>query len=73
MYGGSIIGRILGYKYTRGVAARMRAVRQAMLPEDGAEVREVPEYNSRFYVTPWPPVAILAVTELVAVLALTTR
>ncbi len=73
MYGGSIIGHVLGYKYTRRVVARMCAAQQEMLSNVHDETREPLAYNSRYYVAPWPPVVILAATELIAVLALATR
>lgn len=73
MYGGSIIGQAMGYSYTRGVASRMQAARQEMLPEACGESSEPVAYHSRFYMAPWPPMVILAVTELIAVLALATK
>lgn len=72
MYGGSLIGMILGYKYTRRVAARMRTA-TAEMAAAAPKAREPLAYQSRYYVSPWPPLAILAATEVVAVLALTTR
>jgi hypothetical protein len=72
MYGGSLIGMISGYPYTRKVAARMldaSAELIAAAPETAGPL----EHSSRFYLSPWPPLVILAATELVAVLALTIR
>lgn len=72
MYGGSLIGMILGYRYTRKVAAKMLTASAEMV----AAAPAVPGplvYRSRFYVSAWPPLVILAATEIVAVLALTIR
>jgi hypothetical protein len=73
MFGGSIIGQAMGYGYTRRVASRMQAARQEILSEDRTESSEPLLYNSRFYMAPWPPVVILAATEIIAVLALATK
>jgi len=73
MYGGSIIGQVLGDRYTKRVAARMRAACQDVSAKADAEVGEPLAYNSRFYMEPWPPVVILVAMELVAVLGLVTR
>lgn len=70
MYGGSLMGKILGYKHTRRVAVRMCAARQEMLTMV-REAREPLTYSSRFHVSPWPPLVIFAAMELIAVLALT--
>jgi hypothetical protein len=73
MYGESIIGQAMGYGYTHRVASRMQAVRQEMLSEARSESSGPLMYNSRFYMAPWPPVVILAASELIAVLALVTK
>ena len=72
MYGGSLIGMILGYRNTRKVAAKMRKASAEMIAAAPAAPRP-PACSSRFCVSPWPPLAILAATEIVAVLALTLR
>jgi hypothetical protein len=73
MYGGSLIGQLLGYPYYRRVAARMRGTQAELSPA----VPEAPPgpAGSRdgWHVSPWPPLLILAVLELMAVLALLTR
>jgi hypothetical protein len=72
IYGGSLIGMILGYRYTRKVAEKIRAVSAEMIAAAPA-LPGPPAYSSRFYVSAWPPLVILAATEVVAVLALTTK
>lgn len=71
MYGGSVIGALLGYRYTQGVAARMSAARAQILggsplrPDGGA-------YHRGIGFSPWPPLLILAVMEAIAALSLLT-
>jgi hypothetical protein len=72
MYGGSLIGMILGYRYTRKVAEKMRAVSAEMIAAAPAAPGPL-AYRSRFYASPWPPLVILAALEVIAAVALTTR
>lgn len=72
MYGGSVMGTLLGYRYTRTVAARMRAAREELLagmadlpPSDG--------YVQRIGFSPWPPLVILALMEAIASLSLLVK
>ncbi len=72
MYGGSVIGALLGYRYTRKVATRMRAAREDLLagtsalpPSDG--------YVRRAAFSARPPLLILAVMEAMALLSLLAR
>ena len=73
MYGGSVIGAILGYRYTRSAAARMNAPRddvRARYPGQcvpGAGYRRVAGFSA------WPPLVILAVMEAVASLSLLAK
>jgi hypothetical protein len=69
MYGGSVIGALLRYRYTRQVAARMRAARDELL----AGTSELPPsdgYVQRIGFSPWPPLLILALMEAIASLSL---
>jgi hypothetical protein len=69
MYGGSVIGALLRYRYTRGVAARMRAARDELL----AGTSELPSsdgYVQRIGFSPWPPLLIVALMEAIASLSL---
>jgi hypothetical protein len=66
MFGGSVIGAILGYRYTRSVAARMKAARDDIRGRysgqcvPGAGYRRVAGFSA------WPPLVILAVMEAIA-------
>lgn len=70
MYGGSVLGAILGYRWTRrqaqlmNDAAGLLSALQADSPAD-----EAVERRSRIHVNPWPPLVTLAVFEVVALLA----
>jgi hypothetical protein len=72
MYGGSVIGVILGYRSIRGVAVRMNSARRDF------ENRTDPTAASATYkravsFSPWPPLAILAVMEIIASVSLIAR
>jgi hypothetical protein len=73
MYGGSVIGAILGYRYTRKVAARMNAAwdgTRAGSPElaaPGDSYRRVSGFSA------WPPLVILAVMEAIVSLSLLVK
>lgn len=72
MYGGSLIGAILGYKRTRRIAIRMRTVSTEMAAT-ALQTREPLAYHVRYRIPPWPLLVILMATELAAVLAMATR
>jgi hypothetical protein len=66
MFGGSVIGAILGYRYTRRVAARMTAAWDDMgagSPERGVVGTS---YRRLTGFSPWPPLAIWVVMESIA-------
>ena len=72
MYGGSLIGALLGYRNTRKAAARMRTAREHML----AGVQEPPSamsYHRKIAFSPWPPLAIVAAMEAITALPLLAR
>lgn len=69
MYGGSVLGQVLGYRYTRKVAARMNAVKeelQARVPQAEPAAR----YQRRSGFSPWPPLVIVAIMEAIAGLSM---
>jgi hypothetical protein len=67
MYGGSVIGSLLGYKYTRAVAARMRAAQDELA---GTAEPTAGSYVRRSGFSPWPPLACLVIMEAIASLSL---
>jgi hypothetical protein len=67
IYGGSLIGTLLGYRYTRSVAAQMRAVQNELA---GTAEPAAGGYVRRSGFSPWPPLACLAVMEAFASLSL---
>jgi hypothetical protein len=69
MYGGSVIGALLRYRYTRQVAARMRAARDGLLA-GASELPPSDGYVQRISFSPWPPLLILALMEAIASLSL---
>lgn len=71
-YGGSVMGALLGYRYTRNVAARMRAARDELLA-GSAELPASAGYHQRIGFSPWPPLLILIVMEAIASLSLLVR
>jgi hypothetical protein len=72
MYGGSVIGAFLGYRYTSRVADRMRAARQE-LQARSAKLPASAEYARRIGFSPWPPLALLASLEALATLSWLAR
>lgn len=73
MFGGSVIGEILGYRYTRSVAARMNAERDDILAHRGEDHRTGNGYRRLAGFSVWPPLAILAVMEAIASLSLLAK
>jgi hypothetical protein len=67
MFGGSLGGQLLGYPWTRRVAVRMRKAAEE-LSLQGDEREQQGTYRCRFYVSPWPPLAILVTLEVIAAL-----
>ena len=72
MYGGSVAGEVLGYRYTSRVADRMRAARQELLA-GSAKPPASGEYAQRIGFSPWPPLALLAPLEALAALSWLAR
>jgi hypothetical protein len=66
-YGGSVAGSLLGYKYTRAVAARMREAQKEL---QGTAEPAAGSYVRRSGFSPWPPLACVAIMEAVASLSL---
>lgn len=73
MYGGSVIGALLGYRYTRGVAARMNAAWDKVLEESSPPSALGGSYRRVVGFSPWPPLAILAVMDAIAALSLLAK
>lgn len=70
IFGGSLIGQVLGYRYTRRVAERMRATWAVLSALETDAPPDSGGYRCHVHVNPWSPLAILACLEAVAVLAL---
>jgi hypothetical protein len=73
MYGGSLAGQLTGYPYIHRIAARMRSSQAELSPEVPEPLTGRTGSRGVWHVSPWPPLLILAVLELIAVLALLTR
>jgi hypothetical protein len=72
MFGGSVMGAVIGYKYTEKIAERMRQYRNQILA-DGPELPAFGGYRSRFHL-PWTPLlAILAIFEVIATIAVLAK
>jgi hypothetical protein len=69
VYGGSVLGAVLGYRYTRRVAARMNAARQEILAGSAAASPES-GYRRMLGFSPWPPLIILVIMEAITSLSL---
>lgn len=69
MYGGSVLGAVLGYRGTRRVAARMDAARQEM-PAGSAAASPESGYRRVLGFSPWPPLLILVIMEAITSLSL---
>lgn len=69
MYGGSVIGALLGYRYTRGVAARMTAAGRALEGGPGVAAAAGGTYRRVSGFSAWPPLAILMAAELIALIS----
>jgi hypothetical protein len=67
MYGGSVAGSLLGYKYTRSVATQMREAQKELC---GTAEPAGGSYARRSGFSPWPPLACVAIMEAVASLSL---
>jgi hypothetical protein len=72
VFGGSVAGQILGYRYTSGIADQMRAARQDLLA-GSAELLTSGGYAVRSGFSPWPLLAILASLEALAALSWLVR
>lgn len=74
MFGGSVVGHLLGYRYTNNVASRMRAARDKELAQASARAMPIwAGYHRQIHVSPWPPPTILAALEAAAVLGVALR
>jgi hypothetical protein len=72
MYGGSLYGLITGYRQQRSAAARMNAAREPLAAIQPAT--QPPEhYVRRFRFSPWPPLVIVALMEVVATVGVLTK
>jgi hypothetical protein len=65
MYGGSLYGLITGYRQQRRAAARMNAARERLAATQPA-IQPPQHYVRRFRFSPWPPLVIVALMEVVA-------
>jgi hypothetical protein len=73
MFGGSVIGALLGYRYTRSVAERMNAAREEILHQLGPRPVTGGGYRRVLGFSPWPPLAIVAVMEAIASLSVLVK
>jgi hypothetical protein len=73
MYGGSVIGAILGYRYTRKVADRMNAARDGIRASSAEHEAQEAGYRRVAGFSVWPPMVIVATTEAIAALSLLAR
>jgi hypothetical protein len=71
MYGGSVIGGLLGYRYTRSVAARMRDKRDELINRQASDVSS--EYRRLIHFSPWPPLVILLSLEAITAVLLAIK
>jgi hypothetical protein len=71
-FGGSLIGVMLGYRYTRGVAARIKEA-CARMQAEAPDLVPSAGYRYGFYATPWPLLVILTIMEVIAVIALFSK
>jgi hypothetical protein len=72
MYGGSVIGALLGYRYTRAVAARMAEAQESFV-NGSPPAPSGDAYRKVIRFSPWSPLVILAVMEAIASLSLLAR
>jgi hypothetical protein len=73
MYGGSLAGQLTRYPYLRQVAARMRSTQTELSVAVTDTPSNLTASLGRWHVSPWPPLLILATSELIAVIALLAR
>jgi len=73
MYGGSLIGEITRYPYTRRVAERMRKAQAEFSPGVPGTLVRSEEASVGWHISPWPPLVILVIMESIAVLAVLSR
>jgi hypothetical protein len=71
MYGGSVIGGLFGYRYTRSVAERMCSERDELL--NGQVVDVSSEYRSHIHFSPWPPLIILISLEAITAVLIAAK
>jgi len=71
-YAGSLGAALTNYRYTRRVVARMQITRGQMTAGNGSTVTSA-AHSTRIRVSPWPPLAILASLEVMALLSQVLR
>jgi len=69
MYGGSVIGALFGYRYTRSVATRMNTARSKIHSQPPQPSAPDDSYRRVVGFSPYPPLVILAVMEAIAAIA----
>ena len=72
MYGGSLAAAVTGYRLQRKVAARMNAVRERLQLSEPTLQSPV-SYARSSGLSPWPPLAILALVEAIAAVAVLAK
>lgn len=72
MFGGSLIGVMLGYKYTHGVVARITETCSRTQAES-SQFQMPTGYRYSLHAVPWPPLAILAIMEIIAAISVITK
>lgn len=69
-FGGSIIGLVTGYRYTRAIAAKMRTARDELTPSETGSSSGLAPYSRRINFSIVPPVVILVIMEGIAAFSL---
>jgi hypothetical protein len=72
MYGGSLYGLVTNYRQQRKVAARMNAARERLQASEPAPQAPA-QYAEKSALSPWPPLVILAVMEVVAAIGILAK
>jgi hypothetical protein len=72
MFGGSVMGAIIGYRYTESIAKKMRQYRKELLVDDSEESALI-GYRSGVHI-PWLPLlTILVAFEIIAAIAVIAK
>jgi hypothetical protein len=72
-YALSLGAALTGYRYTKRVAGRMQQTREQLTATLPSRPAGPAGYSRRIALSPWPPLAILAVVETIALLSQLTR